>query len=513
MNTSFDNLALIILDGWGIGKKDHSDAIHKANTPFFDSLQAKYPNTTLTTFGEEVGLPEGQMGNSEVGHLNIGAGRIVYQELARINKAIRDNELEKNKQLQSLIKKAKAENKKVHLLGLLSDGGVHSHINHLKALLEIFESEEMENIFVHAFMDGRDTSPTGGADYLRDLLSCMENKKAKLATVIGRYFAMDRDNRWERIKKAYDLMVKGTGKACMQEDIITHIEEAYKNNETDEFIEPICIQDGAGNPNTLIEQGDIILFYNFRTDRPREISIALSQKDFPEHEMQKLDLNFFTMTKYSEDFTDFHVLFEKSEIKNTLGEVLSSAGKKQLRIAETEKYPHVTFFFNGGKEKVFEGENRILIPSPKVATYDLQPEMSAFEITENLIKDVQDNEPNAIILNYANTDMVGHTGDFNAAMQSANAVDKCLSKLIPELLSKEYGVLIIADHGNSDFMVNEDNTPNTAHTVNPVPFLFVSNKEGLKLEAGKLADIAPTMLHLMNVEIPEEMTGSIIINE
>ena len=511
MNKVFENLALIILDGWGIGQKDHTDAIHKAQTPYFDQLFNNYPNSSLTTFGEEVGLPEGQMGNSEVGHLNIGAGRIVYQELARINKAVRENELEKNTALQELIKLAQTENKKIHLLGLVSDGGVHSHINHLKALVDIFKKNNVDNTFIHAFMDGRDTSPTGGKEYLKDLLTAIKDTPTKLASVIGRYYAMDRDNRWERIKKAYDLMVHAKGDAVHADAITDYISSLYAKDQTDEFIEPIVITDEQHQPVTKIESGDIVLFYNFRTDRPREISIALSQKDFPEQEMKKIDLNFYSMTKYSEDFKDIKVLFEKRDLQKTLGEIVSAAGKTQVRIAETEKYPHVTFFFNGGIEDPFPGEDRILVPSPKVATYDLQPEMSAFEITSSLIDRVKTNAPNLIVLNYANTDMVGHTGDFDAAMQSANAVDKCLTDLIPALMEKDYGVVIIADHGNSDFMINPDNTPNTAHTLNPVPIVFVSNEKSGTISKGKLADIAPSILNLMGIDTPAEMSGDIII--
>lgn len=511
MNKVFENLALIILDGWGIGQKDHTDAIHKAQTPYFDQLFNNYPNSSLTTFGEEVGLPEGQMGNSEVGHLNIGAGRIVYQELARINKAIRENELEKNNMLLELINLAKTENKKIHLLGLVSDGGVHSHINHLKALVDIFKNNNVNNTFIHAFMDGRDTSPTGGKKYLKDLLAAIKDTPTKLASVIGRYYAMDRDNRWERIRKAYDLMVHAKGDAVHADAINDYISSLYAKDQTDEFIDPIVITDDQNQPITKIESGDIVLFYNFRTDRPREISIALSQQDFPDQGMKKLDLNFYSMTKYSEDFKDIKVLFEKRDLQKTLGEIISVAGKTQVRIAETEKYPHVTFFFNGGLEEPFTGEDRILIPSPKVATYDLKPEMSAYEITSSLIDRVKTNAPNLIVLNYANTDMVGHTGDFNAAMQSATAVDNCLTDLIPALMEKEYGVVIIADHGNSDFMINPDNTPNTAHTLNPVPIVFVSNEKNWTISKGKLADIAPSILNLMGIDAPEEMNGDIII--
>lgn len=511
MNKVFDKLALIILDGWGIGQKDHTDAIYKAKTPYFDQLFNTYPTASLTTFGEEVGLPEGQMGNSEVGHLNIGAGRVVYQELARINKAIRDQELEQNKALQELMQLAKTENKKVHLLGLVSDGGVHSHIEHLKSLVDIFNKNGLERTYIHAFMDGRDTSPKGGKGYLEDVFSAIKDTPTELASVIGRYFAMDRDNRWERIKKAYDLMVLGKGEPIKAKELIQHVASLYDKDQTDEFIEPLVLTDENQEAVAKIEAGDIVLFYNFRTDRPREISIALSQKDFPEYDMQRLDLNFYTMTKYSDDFKNMKVLFEKKDLQKTLGEIVSAAGKSQVRIAETEKYPHVTFFFNGGIEKPFDLEDRILVPSPKVATYDLQPEMSAYKITSALIERVKTNAPNLIVLNYANTDMVGHTGDFAAAMESAQAVDNCLNDLIPELLQKDYGIILIADHGNSDFMVNPDNSPNTAHTMNPVPIVFVSNEKGGTINTGKLADIAPTILDLMEIEIPKEMTGEIII--
>lgn len=511
MQHGFNKMALIILDGWGIGQKDQTDAIHSAPTPFFDQLIQDYPNATLTTFGNEVGLPEGQMGNSEVGHLNIGAGRIVYQELARINKEIKDKTLEQNAVLRKLIQQAKQEDKKVHLFGLLSDGGVHAHINHMQVLSQILSDAGLKEIFIHAFMDGRDTSPTGGADYIKQLKAVIDNNQARLATIIGRYYAMDRDNRWERIKKAYDLLVNSVGEPCAEDQIVERIKSKYEAGQTDEFIEPIVVVDDANQPLTAVESGDIVLFINFRTDRPRELTIALTQEDLVDHGMHTLDLNYYTMTGYSESFKDIHVLFEKNEIKQTLGEVVSNAGKTQLRIAETEKYPHVTFFFNGGVETAFKGEDRILIPSPKVATYDLQPEMSAFEMTKALIDKVNADQPELIVLNYANTDMVGHTGVFEAAEAAAVAVDKCLSDLVPVLLRDDYGIIIIADHGNSDFMVNEDLSPNTAHTKNPVPIVFVSNNKDYQVQSGKLADIAPSILKLLQVDIPKDMTGDIII--
>lgn len=511
MQHVFNKMALIILDGWGIGQKDQTDAIHCASTPFFDQLIQDYPNATLTTFGNEVGLPEGQMGNSEVGHLNIGAGRIVYQELARINKEIRDKTLEQNTTLRKLIQQAKQEGKKIHLLGLLSDGGVHAHINHMQVLSQILSDAGLEDIFIHAFMDGRDTSPTGGAEYIKQLKAVIDNNHAKLATIIGRYYSMDRDNRWERIKKAYDLLVNNVGEHCAEHQIVERIKSKYEAGQTDEFIEPIVVVDDANQPLAAIESGDIVLFINFRTDRPRELTIALTQEDLVDHGMHTLNLNYYTMTGYSESFKDIHVLFEKNEIQQTLGEVVSNAGKTQLRIAETEKYPHVTFFFNGGVETAFKGEDRILIPSPKVATYDLQPEMSAFEMTKALVDKVNADQPELIVLNYANTDMVGHTGVFEAAEAAAVAVDKCLSDLVPVLLGKDYGIIIIADHGNSDFMVNEDLSPNTAHTKNPVPIVFVSNNKDYQVHSGKLADIAPSILKLLQVDIPKDMTGDIII--
>ena len=511
MQHGFNKMALIILDGWGIGQKDQTDAIHSATTSFFDQLIQDYPNATLTTFGNEVGLPEGQMGNSEVGHLNIGAGRIVYQELARINKEIKDKTLEQNAVLRKLIQQAKQEDKKVHLFGLLSDGGVHAHINHMQVLSQILSDAGLKDIFIHAFMDGRDTSPTGGADYIKQLKAVIDNNQARLATIIGRYYAMDRDNRWERIKKAYDLLVNSIGEPCAEDQIVERIKSKYEAEQTDEFIEPIVVVDEANQPLTAVEPGDIVLFINFRTDRPRELTIALTQEDLVDHGMHTLDLNYYTMTGYSESFKDIHVLFEKNEIKQTLGEVVSNAGKTQLRIAETEKYPHVTFFFNGGVETAFKGEDRILIPSPKVATYDLQPEMSAFEMTKALIDKVNADQPELIVLNYANTDMVGHTGVFEAAEAAAVAVDNCLSDLVPVLLRDDYGIIIIADHGNSDFMVNEDLSPNTAHTKNPVPIVFVSNNKDYQVQSGKLADIAPSILKLLQVDIPKDMTGDIII--
>ena len=504
---------LIILDGWGHGKNPKVSAIAQANTPYVDSLYKKYPHSELVTFGEEVGLPEGQMGNSEVGHLNIGAGRIVYQELARINKAIREKTLHENKKLLDALAYAKKNNKSVHLMGLLSDGGVHSHITHLKALCDITQTAGLEKVFIHAFMDGRDTSPKGGAGYIKDVLQHIDNQPVELATVIGRYYAMDRDKRWERIKLAYDLLVKGEGEPT--QDVIQTLEENYNNDITDEFLKPIFCADKNNKPVTKIEKDDVLIFFNFRTDRPREISEVLTQTDMPEYGMKKLPLHFVTMTRYDEKFKNVNVLFEKDNLENTLGEVLADKGKTQVRIAETEKYPHVTFFFSGGREAEFPKERRLMVPSPKVATYDLQPEMSAQEITDTIVKDIRENQPNFICLNYANTDMVGHTGIFPAAIKAAETVDKCLQELMEVALKNDYAAIIIADHGNSDYMINDDGTPNTAHTTNLVPCFLVANnlEENIKLEDGKLGDLAPTILSILDIEKPAIMTGKNLITK
>jgi 2,3-bisphosphoglycerate-independent phosphoglycerate mutase len=499
---------LVILDGWGLGQIPAVDAIAQANTPVFDHLWATSPHTTLVTYGEQVGLPEGQMGNSEVGHLNIGAGRVVYQELARINKAIRDGELAQNAKLQAAIQYARQHGKAIHLMGLVSDGGVHSHINHLLALLDIINEAGHDQTYVHAFMDGRDTAPEGGEGYLRTLLEHMEGTPARLATVVGRYYAMDRDKRWERVKLAYDLLVRGKGEPT--EDVLATMRARYADGQTDEFIKPIVV-----HPAT-IQDGDVLLCFNFRTDRPRQISEVLTQRDFPEYDMQALDLRYLTMTRYDETFTGLEVLFEKNDLVNTIGEVISRAGKTQTRIAETEKYAHVTFFFNGGREAPFEGENRILIPSPQeVATYDLKPEMSAPEVTAAIIADIQQNEPDFICLNFANTDMVGHTGVMEAAMQAAVTVDKCLGQLLEVAGAHGYAAIIIADHGNSDIMANPDGTPHTAHTTNLVPCIYVDPAAGAKgtLKPGKLGDIAPTLLHLMGIPAPPEMDGEILLTD
>ena len=506
-----DKIILVILDGWGHGPNPKVSAIAQANTPYVDSLYQKFPNAELITYGEEVGLPEGQMGNSEVGHLNIGAGRVVYQELARINKAIRENTLVKNETLLAGLNYAKENNKAVHLMGLVSDGGVHSHINHLKALCDITNDYGLEKVFIHAFMDGRDTAPNGGLSYLKSLKKHIKSQSAKIASVIGRYYAMDRDNRWERIQLAYDLLVNAVGEKT--NNILKTVKARYEAGETDEFLKPI-VKTFRRKPIATIEADDLVIFFNFRTDRPREITEVLTQSDKLDYGMKKLPLRFLTMTRYDENFAGIDVLFTKDNIQNTLGEVLAKAGKTQVRIAETEKYPHVTFFFNGGREAEFEGESRILIPSPKVATYDLKPEMSAIEATDKLIQHIEKHQPDFICLNYANTDMVGHTGIFSAAIQAAETVDACLKKLMDIALKHNYEGIIIADHGNSDFMINDDGSPHTAHTTNPVPCFFISNKvDNRQLKDGKLGDIAPTILKLMKLEIPKDMDGNNLISK
>ena len=498
---------LLILDGWGLGDNSEVDAIQQANTPFYDSLLEKYSHSTLVTYGEEVGLPEGQMGNSEVGHLNIGAGRIVDQELVRINKACRNKTLINQDEIQKLIQYCKDKDKPVHLLGLLSDGGVHSHIDHVIAIVELLNKAGLSNIFIHCFMDGRDTAPNGGKEYLEKLLSEIEGK-AKVATIIGRYYAMDRDNRFERIEKAYDLMVKGEGKPT--NNPIEAIQTSYEDGLTDEFILPILVQEN-NQPIATIKDEDAVLFFNFRTDRPRQITNALTQTNFPEYEMQKLNLEYFTMTEYDESFKDINVVFTKDKIAKTIGEVVADHGLTQLRIAETEKYPHVTFFFSGGREKEFEGESRILVPSPKVATYDMQPEMSAAEITSRVTADIDSNKPDFICLNFANTDMVGHTGDLSAAIVAAETVDNCVKECVNKALEHNYEIIIIADHGNSDIMRNPDGSAHTAHTTNLVPIIYVSNNPAGAIQHGKLADVAVTLLGLMGVEKDELMTGKNLI--
>jgi len=496
---------LLILDGWGIGPKASSDAILQANTPYFDQLWANNPHSTLVTFGEEVGLPEGQMGNSEVGHLNIGAGRVVWQALARINKAVREHELHRNPILLKALNQAISTQKTVHFMGLVSDGGVHSHIEHLKALCDIATERGCPQVRIHAFTDGRDCDPKSGAGFIEDLLQHIQNQPVELASVIGRYYAMDRDKRWERIKLAYDLLINGVGEVV--QNFPQTIRESYEKTVTDEFL-PAMIREIDGH-KPCIQPGDVVISFNFRTDRCREITQVLTQVDMPEFGMKTLPLHYVTMARYDDTYHDVAVLFEKDDVRMTMGEVLERAGKTQVRIAETEKYPHVTFFFSGGREAPFNGERRLMIPSLKVATYDLQPEMSAEGITDAIMTDIQAKAPDFICLNFANTDMVGHTGVFSAAMKAAETVDGCLSRIVPLALEKGYACVLIADHGNSDYLINEDGSPNTAHTKNPVPCILVQPEGSKKghLSSGRLADIAPTLLALMQIPLPEEMTG------
>lgn len=500
---------LVIMDGWGLGQVPSADAIQNANVPFVSSLYQQFPHTTLTTCGEAVGLPEGQMGNSEVGHLNLGAGRVVYQELQRINVAIREGLLASNTTLRNTMTYTKENGKAIHLVGLVSDGGVHSHINHLKAFLDIFKDAGLHNVYIHAFTDGRDTDPKSGLGFITDLQKHVDNSTGKIATVSGRYYAMDRDNRWERVQLAYNALVKADGHVAS--NAVQAVEQAYAEGVTDEFIKPTVIQEN-GRPVATIQDGDAVLCFNFRTDRCREIVKVLSQTDMPEYGMQKLkDMYFTTITEYDATFENVHIIFQNDNLNNTLGEVLSAAGKKQIRIAETEKYPHVTFFFSGGREEKFEGESRILVPSPKVATYDLQPEMSAVELTDAIVPEIEAGNPDFVVLNYANADMVGHTGVFSAAIRAAETVDRCVERVVTAALANGYTVFLTADHGNADYMINADGSPNTAHTLNLVP-LFVIDKEWKgEVKAGKLGDVAPTILTMMGVPVPIDMTGNILV--
>lgn len=510
--TTTNKVLLMILDGWGIAKDKTVSAIDAANTPFIDSLYINYPNSKLRTDGEFVGLPEGQMGNSEVGHMNIGAGRVVYQNLARINVAIKNKELAQNETLKNAFNYAKEKDVKLHFIGLLSDGGVHSHTSHLKALTSLATEAGLKDIFIHGFTDGRDTDPNSGEHFLIDLENHLKSTNAKIASLVGRYYAMDRDNRWERVKLSYDVMVKSEGKKV--KNAVVSLQESYKKGITDEFLQPIIITDTHNEPLAKIEKNDVVIAFNFRTDRCREITQALSQQDFEEHGMKKLDLYYVTMTNYNKNFKNVKVIFDDINLNNTLGEVLEKNKKTQLRAAETEKYPHVTFFFSGGRETLFEGENRIMCASPKVATYDLQPEMSAFELKDKVIEDLNQNKPDFVCLNFANPDMVGHTGVFEAAVKACETVDFCAKEVSQTALKNGYQVIIIADHGNADKMKNEDGTPNTAHTTNEVPMFLLSEdsiKNNYSLKNGKLGDIAPTILSLMNVEIPKEMNGQVLI--
>ena len=523
---------LIILDGWGIAKDPTVSAVDLANTPFIDSLYEKYPHSQLQASGAAVGLPEGQMGNSEVGHMNLGAGRVVYQDLEKINRAVEDGSLAQNEVLQEAFQKAKENDKSLHFIGLVSDGGVHSHINHLKGLTSAAADFGLEKVFVHAFTDGRDTDPKSGLGFIQDLEKHLEKTTGKISTIIGRYYAMDRDQRWERVKKAYDLLTKGEGEVF--ESAEAAMRASYENDVTDEFLLAKKIQSAISNqqsanvtssanhaqavdrrPSTvdLIKDGDVVISFNFRTDRGRQITQALSQKEFPEQGMKALDLHYVTMTRYDENFKNIPVIFEKENLTETLGEVLAKAGKKQIRIAETEKYPHVTFFFSGGREAEFEGEKRILVPSPKVATYDLQPEMSAPEVRDKIVAELEKAETDFVCLNFANPDMVGHTGDLQAAIKACETVDSCTKSVVETGLKNGYAFIIIADHGNADQMKNADGSPNTAHTTQPVPCFLVGENSHKKITDGKLGDIAPTILEILGLEKPAAMTGKSLLQK
>jgi 2,3-bisphosphoglycerate-independent phosphoglycerate mutase len=499
---------LMILDGWGKSPDPKVSAIDNANTPFIDSLYTQYPNAQLRTDGLNVGLPEGQMGNSEVGHMNLGAGRIVYQDLAKINLAVQHKTLNQERVLNDAFQYAKDHNKPIHFLGLLSDGGVHSHTSHLKGLLDAATTFGLTKLFVHTFTDGRDVDPKSGVNYIDDFTHYSQNTPVKLASVIGRYYAMDRDKRWERVKRAYDLLVNGKG--TPSKNASQSIAESYINNITDEFIEPILMVDENEKPIATLQNGDVVVFFNFRTDRGRELTEVLSQVDLHEHNLHKLDLYYVTMTNYDDTYQNVHVIYDKDNITETLGEVLEKAHKKQIRIAETEKYPHVTFFFSGGREIPFDGETRILRNSPKVATYDLQPEMSAYELKDALVPELQKGEVDFVCLNFANGDMVGHTGVMEAAIKACEAVDACVKEVVETALQHNYTTIIIADHGNCETMINPDGSPNTAHTTNPVPIILV-DKELKAIHNGVLGDIAPTILELMNIAQPEVMTGKSLL--
>ncbi|MFN4006647.1 MAG: 2,3-bisphosphoglycerate-independent phosphoglycerate mutase [Chitinophagaceae bacterium] len=500
---------LIIMDGWGLGKVTNADAIQQANTPFVDSLYHQYPNATLVTCGEAVGLPDGQMGNSEVGHLNLGAGRIVYQELQRINVAIRNGSFAANSSLQQAIAYAKTNNKPLHLIGLVSDGGVHSHIHHVMAITDACKAAGLTEVYIHAFTDGRDCDPKSGYGFIDQLQQHLQQSVGTIASITGRYYAMDRDKRWERVKLAYDALVHGQGEASS--DLLASITASYEAGVTDEFIQPIVNKNLPQGKGT-IANGDAVICFNFRTDRCREITEVLTQKAFPEQQMQPLELHYTTMTEYDKTFNNVHVIFETDNLNNTLGEVLAAHGKTQIRIAETEKYPHVTFFFSGGREQPFEGEERIIVPSPKVATYDLQPEMSAQGITDTLVPKIEAETADFICLNFANADMVGHTGVFSAVVKAVETVDACVQRVVTAGLAHGYTIVLTADHGNADFMVNDDGTPNTQHSLNLVPLFVIGNDTVKQVKAGKLGDIAPTILHLMNLPIPPEMSGEVLVS-
>jgi len=500
---------LLILDGWGITQKPKASAIAHASTPFIDSLYKKYPNAQLRTDGLNVGLPEGQMGNSEVGHMNLGAGRIVYQDLVKVNLAIKNNTIAKEPVLQQAFNYAKKYDKKIHFLGLLSNGGVHSHIDHLKGLISAAHKENLDKVYVHAFTDGRDVDPHSGAGFISEIEKHLENTTGELATVIGRYYAMDRDKRWERVKEAYDLLHNGEGEKSS--NILESIKKSYAEGVSDEFIKPI-VNTKNGEPIAKIEKDDVVIFFNFRTDRGRQLTQVLTQDNFEEFEMKQIPLYFVTLTNYDDSFNGIKVIYNKENLKNTLGEVLEKNNKTQIRIAETEKYPHVTFFFSGGREDNFIGESRILCPSPKVATYDLQPEMSAFNVRDKILPELNSKSADFICLNFANTDMVGHTGVFEAAIKACESVDICVKSVVETALENEYAIIILADHGNCEMMINPDGSPNTAHTTNPVPVILV-DPDISEINNGILGDISPTILHLMGIEKPKVMTQNSIIKQ
>ncbi|MDR2621346.1 MAG: 2,3-bisphosphoglycerate-independent phosphoglycerate mutase [Dysgonamonadaceae bacterium] len=501
---------LVILDGWGFGDKTKRDVIYSTPTPYWDYLLKTYPYSQLQASGENVGLPDGQMGNSEVGHLNIGAGRVVYQDLVKINIAARDNSILENPEIKNAYSYAKTNNKKIHILGLVSNGGVHSSLEHLFKLTDISKTYGIDQTFIHCFMDGRDTDPKSGAGFIRELEEHLKTATGQIASIVGRYYAMDRDKRWERVKVAYDLLVSGTG--TQTENPVEAVEQSYADGVTDEFIKPV-VHVKNGKPVATIEEGDVIIFFNFRNDRAKELTIVLSQQDMPEQGMSTIpNLQYYTMTPYDPTFKNVHILFDKDNVNNTLGEYLSSLGLKQLHIAETEKYAHVTFFFNGGREAPYDGEDRILVPSPKVATYDLKPEMSAYEVKDKLTEAIKTRQYDFIVVNYANGDMVGHTGVYESIEKAVTAVNACLQDTIETAKANGYEAIIIADHGNADYALNDDNSPNTAHSLNPVPFIYVSGNKDAKVENGRLADVAPSILHILGLKQPKDMTGKNLID-
>ena len=500
---------LIILDGWGLGDRTKRDVISQTETPYWDYLLDTYPHSQLQASGEDVGLPNGQMGNSEVGHLNIGAGRVVYQDLVKINRAARDNSILENPEIINAYSYAKANDKKIHIIGLVSNGGVHSSMEHLFKLTDISKIYGIEKTFIHCFTDGRDADPKSGASFIRELETHLKQSTGQIASVVGRYYAMDRDKRWERIKVAYDLLVHGIGTPT--ENPVAAVEQSYQNGITDEFIKPVVCTKNR-KPVTIMEEGDVVIFFNFRNDRAKELTIVLSQKEMPEAGMQTIpNLQYYTMTPYDPTFQNVHILFDKENVNNTLGEHLAALGLRQLHIAETEKYAHVTFFFNGGRETPFAGEERILVDSPKVATYDLKPEMSAFEVKDQLVKAIQTQRFDFIVVNFANGDMIGHTGVYEAIEKAVKAVDICLHDTIEAAKANGYKTIVIADHGNADYALNDDGTPNTAHSLNPVPFIYISENTHAQVLEGRLADVAPSILHIMGLELPKEMTGQNLI--